>query len=230
MAAPQHLVDPFLVKDCALTAIATGERALRLDELRDKIAHVPISCIYHHFWGGRLHTRFAHPDFHNDFSAWAHHDLHDNILAERLNIIDPIEYPHLEDLRRNLIEVIEERLDEVQTIPFAAKDHPFLFIRSKTIVFATPYQIQTPQEFAQLIPRLSTNSIFFHFIEAQRREPRYIDDFSNWLSNFGEEYTNLIAALKDIDFFFLSLPELRQAIAFTFDNYFKTTSPITNKS
>lgn len=221
MAQAYTSIDPFIVRDCAFAAIATGERAVRLDEFRDKLERTPIGCIYYHFWGALLHTRFAHPDHHNDFSAWAHFGLHDSILSERLNIIDPTEYSDLEKLRKELLEIVEERLDEVEAVPVAAKDHSFHFIRSKTIIFETKHQIYHPSEFIQVLPLLSTSSIFFHFIEAKRREPKYIDDFSHWLMQFGEEYTDLIDALKEIDPFFLSLADLRNEILQTFSVYFK---------
>lgn len=44
--------EPFAVKDCALIAIGTGERAQNLRELRDRLLTTHPACIYHHFWGG----------------------------------------------------------------------------------------------------------------------------------------------------------------------------------
>jgi hypothetical protein len=220
MVGVQTKVKPFIIKDCSLAAIATGERASRLDEFRDKIGRIHLGCIYHHFCGGRLHTRFAHPDYHNDFSAWAHYGLHDDFLAERLNIIDPTEYANLEDLRQEVIEIVEQRLDEVETVPISSKANQFFFIRSKTIVFETSQIIRKPQEFINKLSQMSNNSIFFHFIEARRREPQSIDDFSFWLQSFDGEYDNLIDQLKEIDPYFLTLGELKQEILNVFLNYF----------
>lgn len=212
----------FLVKDCALAAIATGERASRLDELRDKLVTIHLGCLYYHFWGARLHSGFAHPDYLNDFSIWAHTGLHDQYLAERLNMVDPNEYEDLNDLRQDLIEIIDDRLDEQESVPVSKREDQFYFIHSTTIVFDTPYWINTPSEFKEVIPSLSTHSIFYHFIEARRRLPGGVDDFSNWLQQvFGEKYQDLIHELKEIDPYFLTLQELKETLTKTFHSYFK---------
>lgn len=217
-------IQPFLVKDCALAAIATGERAVRLDEFRDKLARIHIGCVYHHFWGSRLHNRFAHPDYHNDFSFWAHHGLHDDILAERLNILDPNGYKNLEDLRLDLLEVVDTRLEEQDFVPVSSKDNQFYFIRSNTIVFGTPYKINHPSELSEVLAHLPTTSIFLHFIEARRRTPTSTDDFSTWLLGFNGQYAKLINELKEIDPYFHALPEIKRILIETFNKYFKENS------
>ena len=50
--------EPFIVKDCALIAIATGIRAQNLRELRDRLRDIDLNCVYYHFWGGLLRPRF----------------------------------------------------------------------------------------------------------------------------------------------------------------------------
>jgi hypothetical protein len=213
----------FIIKDCALAAISTGEKASRLDEFRDKLIHIPLSCIYHHFWGGLLHMRFAHPDYHNDFSAWAHQGLHDSVLAERLNILDPTRFKNLEDLRQEVIEIVEQRLDEQALVP-VAKDHRFHFIRSKTIIFDTHQRLHHPVDLAKIAKDLSFSCIFYHFIEARRREPIAQNDFSNWLLSFGNEYKPLIEELKMIDPFFRPLSEIKKELVNVFSNYFPELS------
>ena len=68
---------PFAIKDCALIAIATGERALTLKELHDTLLEIDHGSIYYHMWGGLLEPRFEEREFNNDFAAWARHGLHD---------------------------------------------------------------------------------------------------------------------------------------------------------
>jgi len=63
------MIDPFAVKDCALIAIATGERAHNLRELRDRLETTRPGCIYHHFWGGLLRPSFDDPEYQNDFAV-----------------------------------------------------------------------------------------------------------------------------------------------------------------
>jgi hypothetical protein len=89
-----------------LIALTTGRRAHTLRELAEELAHVPTDCLYAHFWGRLLQSRFEEPEYANDFAAWAEHALHDKRLAERLAIVDPTATPQLEDLREALLEVL----------------------------------------------------------------------------------------------------------------------------
>lgn len=211
---------PFAVQDCALAAIATGRRAQNLRELRENLLTIHQDSIYYHFWGGLLRPRFDNPEYHNDFAIWSRYALNDLILAERLGIIDPSEFRDLESLRQELIEVIEERLDESEHVPWAKSDSQFYFIRSQIVVFDTRWRIKTPKELAQAVPHVSVGSIFFHFIDARRRSQDGIDDFRAWLQQNFQGYEDLCADLARIDPFFSSLRELRERLTMIFHSYF----------
>lgn len=211
--------EPFMVKDCALIAIATGVRAQDLRELGMHLETIHPGCIYYHFWGGRLRARFQDPEYQNDFAAWARHGLHDRILAERLALIDPTQYDDLQDLRRELIEVIEERAYESEMINFINADSQFSFIRSQIVVFDTGARVSNPKDLGLLIPALPASSIFFHFIDARRRSPMKRDDFSHWLTGFNGKYKDLERKLADLDPYFVSLPELRDQVAEQFSQF-----------
>lgn len=210
--------DAFAVKDCALIAIATARRARTLKELRDNLQVINPDSIYHHFWGSLLEPRFEQREYNNDFAAWARRGLHDDKLAERLSMVDPTSSGNLEELRQELIEIIEERSDENEYLPWVLATEPFEFIRSQIVVFDTNKRLQKPEELAQLLPNLSTSSIFYHFIDARRRLADSSDDFSFWLSSFNGLYKHLEAQLASIDPYFETLRELRQQLAFTFSN------------
>jgi hypothetical protein len=208
-----QLSPPLLVKDCALITIATGIRAQNLRELRDKLETVHSSSIYYHFWGRFLSSSFEQPEFNNDFAAWARHGLHDYVLAERLAVVDPTEFPDLELLRQELIEIIEERLYESAIVPWAKTDQLFYFKRSKIVVFDTKQRIAEPRMLPQVLPSLSLSSIFYHFIDARRRPPEGVDDFSAWLDAFGETYAVLRNEIGSIDLYFSTMSEIRSRLA-----------------
>jgi trehalose synthase len=206
----------FLVKDCALAVVATGRKAQTLRELRDILRDVHPGSIYHHFWGTLLRPQFAEREYNNDFASWCHNSLHDDRMAERLAVIDPADYSDLEALRQELIEVIEERLDETQQLLFAQGDQQFNFSRSVTVVFDTQRRLEYPEELVDVVPTLSVGSIFYHFVDARRREPASIDDFRAWLDAFGSEYEGLSADLATVDPYFESLFTLRQRLSEVF--------------
>lgn len=214
----------FRILDCALVPIATGEKAQNLREFRDLLKKIHSGSIYYHFWGGLLHPHFDDPEFQNDFAVWASRDLHDPKLAEQLSIIDPNTYKDVEDLRNEVIEIIEERLSESDHVPWVKPGHEFDFIRSQIVIFDTGISYSDPEELIVPIPCMSLGSIFFHFIDARRRTQESKNDFSVWLKGFGDRYSGLIEGLDAIDPYFTTLNELRQEIYRVYDNYFKKAS------
>lgn len=212
--------EPFVIRDCTLVSISTGKRAQNLKELMDNISTIHSGSIYYHFWGGLLRPRFGDPKYNNDFAAWARHGLHDSILAERLGIIDPTGFRDIEALRQELIDVIEERLDETEFVPWAKADQQFQFIRSQIVVFDTHKRIEHPSELVNIIPNMSVGSIFYHFIDARRRCPEAIDDFRSWFEGLEEDYIELSNQLAIVDPYFISLSELRDQLSRLFKNYF----------
>lgn len=211
---------PFEVKDCALITLATGVKALDLRELRDRLEVADDACIYHHFWGSRLQPSFDDPEFHNDFAVWAHRALHDSTLAERLSVIDPVEFPSIKELKQEVIDVIEERLDESEIIGWIKASEPFNLLRSQLVVFDTGRRLEDPKELAEAVPEMSTSSIFYHFIDARRRTPEGVDDFREWLLGFGAQYEELVNWLAGVDPYFPTLLELRDNLASLFRSYF----------
>ena len=202
-------VGPFVVKDCALVAIATGLTAQNLRELRDHLLAVPLSSVYYHFLGGRLRPVFEDPQYNNDFAIWCHYTVHDDILAERLAVIDPKDFPDSEDLRQEVVDIIDQRIDEIVRPTWVSHDRQFNFIRSQIVVFDARIRIDKPVDLVEAVPNMSLSSIFYHFIDARRRTPGAIDDFRTWLSGFGDAYEATCGALAGVDPYFVTLVELR---------------------
>jgi hypothetical protein len=211
----------FNILDCALIAIATGEKAQNLRELWEKLKHINPGCIHYHFWGSLLHPHFDDPEFQNDFAVWASHNLHDAKIAEQLSVIDPKAFKDIEDLRREVIEIIEDRLSESEHVPWVKAGQEFHFLRSQIVIFDTGISCKNPKEMLKIIPNLSLGSIFYHFIDSRRRTPDKRNDLSVWLSGYGDTYRGLIDDLDNIDPYFTTLHELRQDIYKVFHNYFK---------
>ncbi|HEX2974438.1 MAG TPA: DUF5752 family protein [Bacteroidales bacterium] len=209
------------IMDCALIAIATGIKAQNLRELRDQMQTIHPGCLYHHFWGTLLNPRFDDPEFQNDFAVWTSRYMNDLKISEKLSMVDPSRYSNIEDLRKIVIDILEERLYESEYVPWVKPGQEFHFIRSQIVIFDTGKNYSDPKEFIDVIPGMSLGSIFYHFIDARRRTRDYKNDFSAWLSVFGDKYQGLIAELDNIDPYFTTLNELRDDIRFVFSDYFK---------
>ena len=59
---------------------------------------------------------------------------------------------------------------------------------------------------------MTNGSIYFHFLEARRRDPVGMDDFSAWLKSEEKKNAKYIRALREIDFYFHSLSNLKEEI------------------
>ncbi|HET98015.1 MAG TPA: hypothetical protein ENN98_04875 [Desulfurivibrio alkaliphilus] len=205
--------EPFSLKDCALIAIATGRKAITLSELRDHLREVSADSIYHHFWSGLLGARFEEREFNNDFASWCRHHLREPVLAEQLSVIDPVELRDMEELRRELLDIIEMRLDGSESVHWLRASRPFEFLRSQLVIFDTGKRLTKPAELAAVLPESATGTIFYHFIDARRRLADGSDDFRFWLAGFGEDYAELGQRLAAIDPFFSSLSQVRDEMA-----------------
>ena len=215
----------FAIKDCAVASIATGRRAQTLRELRDILRDIHPGCIYHHFWGTLLRPQFSNREYNNDFAAWCHHSLHDNPAAERLAVIDPADFTDMEELRQELIEVIEARLDETDLVLFTRSDRQFHFVRGVIVVFDTARRLSHPHELPKALPEMSVGSIFYHFIDARRRDPLGVDDFRAWLMGLGPEYEAVIEDVAEVDPYFESLFVLRDRLTQLFVRHLADDDP-----
>lgn len=211
----------FYVKDCALAAMATGIKAQTLGEFHDRLKMISAESIYYHFWRQSIEASLVPGSFHNDFSRWAHAHLHDDVLAERLALIDPSEYVDLDKLRFAMMEVLENRIDEVEVQILNPSVDAFYFIQSKIVVFSTPYVMQHPKELVKVVPEMSRSTIFYHFIDARRRNTTAVDDFSTWLKVYDHnQFSALLESLKQIDPYFIPLEHLQQKIIVAVTEYF----------
>jgi hypothetical protein len=211
----------FKIMDCALIAIATGEKAQNLRELRDLLKNTHPGCLYYHFWGGLLRPKFDDPEYQNDFAVWASSNLHDPKISEQLSVIDPDIFKDIEDLRKEVVEIIDQHLYEREHVPWVKAGQEFHFIRSQIVIFDTGISVSDPETLAGLIHGMSLGSIFYHFIDSRRRTLESKNDFSLWLKGLDNNYKKLADALDKIDPYFSTLSDLRKEIGSTFINYFK---------
>ena len=179
------------------------------------IEQVHPASIYYHFWGGLLRPKFVDPEYRNDFAIWTRNDLHDEVLAERLAALDPTQHQSLEGLRSALLEAFGTASVE----PKRVGDEPFYFVRSQVVVFDTGRRVSTPERLAQALPRLSLGSIFYHYIDARRRNDGHLDDFTQWLAD-DERHAQARERLRAVDYYFVSLSELRGELTSVLESCF----------
>jgi len=204
----------FEIKDCALLRRMSGlPPAVNLRELRERIAACAPDVLYHHYCDTQLGPSSYYPDYRNDFATWARRRLGDQVVAERLGMIDPYVYASMEELRQVTLDIIDERLSEAVTVPWARPGHEFYLMQAVTVVFDTGNRVSHPEELASAIRLMTNSSIFFHVLEARRRDPVGVDDFSAWLQGLEGDWERYIKTIREIDVTFHTLAEIRSELA-----------------
>ncbi len=206
-------MEPFEVRDCALLIRMSGlPAAYNLRELRERLSSCSPDVLYYHFCETPLVPSFDNPDYRNDFAVWVKQYLGDRVLAERLGILDPYGFESMEGLRSTVLDLIDERLSELSGPLWAAPGSEFFFLQATTMVFDTGERIDRVENLGSRIQRMTNSSVYFHFLEARRRTPLGIDDFTVWLLKADAQYEAYVRALAAVDFTFYSLSELRQKL------------------
>lgn len=199
----------FEFKQCITVLKATGQKAKSLVELRNTIACVSDDSLYHHTYQYFLKEHIL--QYTNDFARWAGESLEESALAEHLSNIDPYEFSSIEELRNELVRVIDQYLVDFPEPRETIRGDEFYF--NETIVFTFPAGIRSRNlaEFLIGIKYVDPSSVYYHFYEARTRLRGGIDDFSSWIDTAlgkGE----LAASIRGIDPFMHSIEKIRDHI------------------
>jgi hypothetical protein len=146
-----------------------GRTAWDERELLAGIEDVPAESITYHTRSYFLRSRYLAAPYPNDFATWAAIQIRDRVLGERLAVIDPFDFSDVEQLRAELVSIIDHHLTTAQTVPRADYGEPFHFMRSVLIEVPTGIVVQSLREFRDAIERVDTSASYFHFYESGRR-------------------------------------------------------------
>jgi hypothetical protein len=162
----------------------TGLRAANLSQLLGLIQEVPGSCIYHHTHRFLQLHQYLSPEPPNDFAYWVSEILGEDELGEWLSSIDIIQYSSIRGLRERIIETIRDYLKDkpLAKMKFAREGEEFYFIKSVSFVLPTNYIANDLKEFAEILKKVTVESIYFHIFESRLRLEKNDNDFSNWIA------------------------------------------------
>lgn len=189
----------------------TGEKARNLTELLYVLRFIDGAAIFYHTHHSFLDHHTVTPDFRSDFAVWTRDEIRDQMLAEKLGGIDPMEYPSIRQLREAILEILGEHIEQYGDPRQARPGNEFYFCRSKSFVLPTGRVAKNLQEFLSHMKKISSRSLFYHFFEAPLRLERRTNDFSIWLGDsVGRE--SLARQIEKLDPYVLTLEQLRSKI------------------
>ena len=132
-------------------------------------------------------------------------------------------------MRGTLVNLIEDRLWGLDHVPWCRPGMELHLIGSHLIAYDTGERVATPAALLEAIQRMSSRSLFYHVHDARRRTAGRSDDFSLWLEQCGAE-ASLVASIREIDFYFLKLSQLRQALIEAFQRYAAEAPPLSRSA
>jgi len=188
------------------------QKACTLSELFDALHTCPDDSIFQHTFRTLQEHHFIRQGFSNDFGHWSLFACNEPALAEQLAAVDVREFTAIEGLRRRMIEIIDEFLQNHPRSGSQTAREPFYFCASDIVVLPTKFKAETLPDFLAGLNQVSVHSIHHHFIEARLRVHRMTNDFSNWL----EEEVGLndaADAIERIDIYTNTLEGVRLQIA-----------------
>lgn len=205
--------EPFRVKDCTLITMSVNlPPVYDLRDLLERLEVCPAESLYHHFCQTLLRPTFDDPEYHNDLAFWAKHHLHDKTMAEKLAIVNPFDFADLEGLRLAVLDIVEDRIGELPHISNVQTGGEFRFLQALNVTFGTASVVRKPEEVPEALGAMTPSSIWYHYIEARRRNPNGLDDFSLWLQAHEISDPHLLQALSEVDFYFFSLRRLQEEL------------------
>ena len=163
----------------------TGLRATTLGQFLALIKEVPGSCVYHHTHRFLQQHQYLSPEPPNDFAYWVADVLGEDEIGERLASIDTIQYSTIRSLREKIASTIENYLKDspLAKLKFARSGEEFHFIKSVSFILPTNYIAYDLKEFAEVLKKITIDSIYFHIFEARLRLEKPTNDFSFWIEN-----------------------------------------------
>ncbi|MFH1771891.1 MAG: DUF5752 family protein [Candidatus Omnitrophota bacterium] len=188
-----------------------GKRADDEQELLELIEEAPYDSIYYHTHSYFLRHFYIAGSYPNDFATWAVIQVRDRVLGEKLAVITPSGDKDIEDIRYELVDIIDGHLSELKTVPSVVSGYPFYFMQSKIIEIPTGKTAENLGEFVEILKTIDASAIYNHVYEARLRDKKGRSDFSHWIDEV-LGMNELSRKIEKIDSYMYSLEGLRRQL------------------
>ena len=208
---------PFQFIGCVEVRQALDHRARDERELLDRLEDVPAGSVFYHTHGYFLRHRPVTTAYGNDFAAWVAGHVRDQVLAERLAVINPFEAASLEDLREELMSTIHDHLLRLSAVPRVEFGDVFHFQQSHIVEVPLGAPVTTLADFRAGLSEVDASAIYFHMVEARSRLGRRSGDFAEWIRD-ALAMPDLADRIERIDAYMTNLERVRARVLALLDN------------
>jgi hypothetical protein len=202
---------PFMFVGCWELREMLGRSARDEQQLLEAIEEIPLDSIYYHTHSFFLRHKYIAGPYPNDFATWAAIQVRDRVLGEKLGVLDPFEFNNLEELRAEIVSILEDHLSQLPVTPRVTYGEPFHFMQSHIVEIPTGLQAFTLTEFRENLAMVDAGSIYYHTFEAIIRLRRKKSDFARWIEE-QLELPELAQRISRIDPYMTSLEGVRHRI------------------
>ena len=201
----------FTFTNCVEIKELTGKKADDEVMLMDLIEEASIDSIYYHMHSCFLRHFYIVGPYPNDFANWVVMQVRDRILAEKLSAITPAKNKNLEDIRNELVEVIDAHLSSIKSNPSVISGQPFYLMKSRIIEIPTQIEVKNLAEFRDALAVVDASAIYNHVFEARLRVRKGRSDFAIWFEEVLDR-KSLADKVEQVDSYMYSLEGLRAKI------------------
>jgi Family of unknown function (DUF5752) len=171
----------FVFIGCVELREILGRRAQDERELMEALAQVPLGSIYYHTHSVFLRHPRISGAYPNDFASWVATQVRDQPLAERLAVVDPFQFVTLEELRDELVAIIDEHVTAMHTVPRVLFGNPLSFIQSHLIEVATGFEARTLEDFRRCVADVDQSALYLHALHSRVARHVHGGDFARWI-------------------------------------------------
>jgi len=174
-------VPPFAFVGCIELREILGHRARDERELVERLEQVPPGSVYYHTHSVFLrHPRMTRA-YPNDFANWVASQIRDQVLAERLGMVDAFQFASLEELREELVSIIDHHISTLHPVPRVVFGDPFFFIQSHLIEVPTGLEARTLEELRRCLAEVDASAVYLHALDARVRRGLPGGHFAHWI-------------------------------------------------
>ncbi len=215
---PSAADTPFTFIGCSELQELLGKKADDEKELAELLEEVPVDSVYFHTHSYFLRHSVIAGAYANDFAHWVVTQVRDRVLGERLAVLDPFDFASLEELREEIISIIDDHLSRTSVVPRVIFGESFHFNQSRIIEVPTGLQARTLSEFRNALAEVDASAIYYHMFEARFRLHREESDFAFWVRQ-ALGLPDLAAKLRAINPYLGSLERLRSGLLVACDEF-----------
>lgn len=198
--------NPFIFKSEFWIPRYTGIKVYSVKELIEALKTIDRLSIFYHMYTNIFNYHNLPTFYTNSISYWLYKNGY-LLLAEKLSVIDPLDYFDLEELRNALVQTLEKNYDKSLD---EKKENPFYFITAEREIIECGKIAYSLDQFIENIKKSSINSLFYHLVTSRLENKTLINDYSSWLINTGE--VKKAEKINKLDIYSMNLYEIKKKI------------------